>query len=148
MTDNNRTPIDWRKVWLYTAEGVNYQNMNERARLILEYVSTGIMPERATFFSFPITFADMKDIRAKKVNANCVHALAMKLYDLETGSQVTDPCVILEAVEQWEKSRSLPNGMSFHRYGIDTTGAVQASEHKPTLSSSQLRDKLSAKYRR
>lgn len=148
MSDYTNIPIDWRKVWLYTPEGVNYQNMNERARLILEFVATGIMPERATFFSFPISFADLKDIRSRNVKPNVVHALAMKLYDLETGSQVTDPCVVLEAVEQWEKSRSLPTGLSFHRYGIDTTGAVQASEHKPTLSSSQLRDKLAQKYRR
>lgn len=105
------------------------------------------MPERATFFSFPISFADMKDIRANKVPASSVHALAMKLYDLETGAQVTDPCAILPAVEQWEKSRSLPKGMSFQRYGIDTTGAREASEHKPTLSGSQLRDKLGNKYR-
>lgn len=148
MTDNNvkRNRL-WSTIWLFDSNGVNYQSIQERAAILREYLATGIMPQRATFFSFPITFASLADVRAKKIPGNAVHALAMAIYDLETGNRVTDPCVVLAAMDQWEASRSLPKGLSFFSHPIDQSGINDAADHKPTLRGDGLKVSLSSKYR-
>ena len=149
MSDNSERSFsrNWRTVWLFDENGVNYQSATERAAILREYLSTGIMPNRATFFSFPISFANLSEIRSGKVAGNCVHALAMAIYDLETSQRVTDPMVVLAAMEQWEKSRSLPKGLSFFSHPIDQSGLNESADHKPTLKGPVVKTDLSAKYR-